>query len=76
MPRGDRTGPAGQGSRTGRGAGYCTGNAQPGFRNPGVNRGRGNRGLGLGFAHGGRGFGISYPPGSSPSSVWSNGPPK
>lgn len=31
MPGGDRTGPLGQGSRTGRGLGYCTGNPAPGF---------------------------------------------
>jgi len=31
MPRGDKTGPAGMGPMTGRGAGYCTGNAYPGF---------------------------------------------
>jgi len=76
MPRGDGTGPAGQGPRTGRGAGYCTGNRSPGFRNPGLNRGRGGRGAGVGFARGGRGYGITYPPGSPPNSVWSNGPPK
>ncbi len=33
MPRGDGTGPMGAGSMTGRGAGYCTGNAIPGFAN-------------------------------------------
>jgi len=31
MPGGDRTGPAGLGSMTGRGAGYCTGYVSPGF---------------------------------------------
>lgn len=31
MPGGDRTGPAGAGPMSGRAAGYCTGNAQPGF---------------------------------------------
>jgi hypothetical protein len=31
MPGGDRTGPMGQGSRTGRGVGHCAGNAAPGF---------------------------------------------
>lgn len=46
MPRGDRTGPAGAGSLTGRRAGYCAGNPVPGFANPGVayGRGWGNRG--------------------------------
>lgn len=40
MPGGDRTGPMGAGSMTGRGMGVCAGNARPGF-------GRG-RGFGLG----------------------------
>ena len=30
MPRGDRTGPAGMGPMTGRGAGYCAGYPMPG----------------------------------------------
>ena len=34
MPTGDRTGPMGQGPRTGRGAGYCAGYENPGFANP------------------------------------------
>jgi len=34
MPRGDRTGPSGQGPMTGRGAGLCGGYATPGFANP------------------------------------------
>lgn len=32
MPRGDKTGPAGAGTMTGRGLGYCVGNNQPGFK--------------------------------------------
>ncbi len=49
MPAGDRTGPEGMGSGTGRGAGYCAGHEQPGFENMafarGYHRGRmhGNR---------------------------------
>jgi len=35
MPRGDGTGPAGMGPRTGRGAGYCAGNRAPGFASAG-----------------------------------------
>ncbi len=31
MPGGDRTGPAGLGSRSGRGLGYCSGFESPGF---------------------------------------------
>ncbi len=59
MPRGDRTGPAGMGPMTGRGAGYCAGYSVPGFANPIPGRGYGfgfGRGLGLGF-RGGRGGG-------------------
>jgi len=48
MPFGDRTGPLGLGPRTGRGAGYCSGFAAPGFM---------NRGGGFGFFGGGRGGG-------------------
>ena len=50
MPRGDGTGPLGAGPMTGRGAGYCTGYAAPGYVNsgygcfrPGGGRGRGIR---------------------------------
>ena len=48
MPFGDRTGPAGLGPRTGRGAGFCGGFGVPGFL---------NRGGGFGFFGGGRGRG-------------------
>ena len=52
MPRGDGTGPLGQGLGTGRGAGYCAGYSVPGFANrPGLAR------CGAGFARGGRGGG-------------------
>jgi hypothetical protein len=52
MPGGDRTGPFGAGPRTGRAAGYCTGNRMPGFAN------FGGRGMGAGGGFGyGRGFG-------------------
>lgn len=47
MPRGDGTGPMGMGSMTGRGAGFCTGFATPGYANP--------VGYGCGLG-GGRGF--------------------
>jgi hypothetical protein len=63
MPRGDRTGPNGMGSMTGRGAGYCTGNSVPGSMNPlgrqaqGFYRG-GGRGGGRGY---GRGLGYAAP---------------
>jgi len=51
MPRGDGTGPNGQGPMTGRGMGYCAGFEVPGFMNPvGFRRGFGR---GMGF---GRGF--------------------
>jgi hypothetical protein len=48
MPRGDRTGPAGAGPMTGRGAGFCAGYGAPGYANPGPR-------CGLGFG-GGRGW--------------------
>ena len=45
MPGGDRTGPAGSGPMTGRGAGFCAGYPTPGYMNPvggrGFGRGRG-----------------------------------
>jgi len=50
MPQGDRTGPNGQGSMTGRGIGYCAGFNAPGFVNSGF-----GRGMGRGFGRG-RGF--------------------
>lgn len=53
MPRGDRTGPAGTGSQTGRAAGFCAGYNTPGFQNPGVVRGAGlGAGRGGGFRRG------------------------
>ena len=51
MPFRDGTGPAGQGSRTGRGAGNCAGTGGTGRF--------GGRGLGLGRGRRGRGRGIS-----------------
>ena len=67
MPRGDRTGPRGYGSMTGRAAGYCAGYPVPGFMNPIRGYGRGlGRGLGRGWRRGyGRGYGRgwwTYPP--------------
>ena len=58
MPRGDRTGPLGAGPMTGRAAGFCKGNAAPGYANFG-----GGRGPGMGFGRGGgggRGFGRGF----------------
>ena len=56
MPRGDRTGPLGQGAMSGRGAGFCAGFGMPGYMNsfPGRFSGRGY-GSGYGFGRG-RGF--------------------
>lgn len=74
MPRGDKTGPDGQGPMTGRGLGYCAGYPTPGnvTNTPGRALGRGygiGRGLGLGF-RGGRGRGYHpYFSGPSPYSV-------
>ena len=63
MPGGDRTGPTGGGPRTGRGAGFCTGNEVAGYANPAM-RGRGG-GMGRGRAFGpgvpvGRGLGRRF----------------
>lgn len=61
MPRGDRTGPVGMGTRTGRAAGYCSGSGVPGYANSGPGRGlamgfgRGRGAGGPGFGGGGRG---------------------
>ena len=73
MPRGDRTGPSGEGPTTGRGMGYCTGNDHPGYMTQGTNWERGygrrfrggpgyGRGPGFGF---GRGYGNFYHGGSA-----------
>jgi hypothetical protein len=54
MPAGDRTGPVGQGPRTGRALGFCSGHHTPGFTKPfggGMGRGFG-RGIGMGRGHG------------------------
>ena len=54
MPYRDRTGPAGQGPRTGRGAGNCAGQGSTGrFGGRGLGFGRSGRGRGFG-----RGFGL------------------
>ena len=49
MPRGDRTGPMGQGPMTGRELGFCAGYDTPGYV-------KGGGGMGRGFGFGGRGF--------------------
>jgi hypothetical protein len=68
MPGGDRTGPRGLGSRTGRGLGYCAGYDTPGYiRGPGMGFARGwrrggGRGYGQGYWYGrGRGWGYRTP---------------
>lgn len=48
MPRGDRTGPAGAGSMSGRGAGFCAGFNTAGYQPAGGAFGRGC-GRGFGF---------------------------
>ncbi|MHB0979842.1 MAG: DUF5320 domain-containing protein [Thermoleophilia bacterium] len=56
MPRGDRTGPFGQGAMTGRAAGYCAGYAVPGFASSAtIGRGMGGPGAG-GWSRGGHGY--------------------
>ncbi len=59
MPFGDRTGPLGQGPRTGRGAGFCTGSAVPGSMNRGGGFGRGHGGGGRGWRNAFRATGLT-----------------
>jgi Family of unknown function (DUF5320) len=60
MPRGDGTGPFGEGPMTGRAAGYCAEYAVPGFSSaPAFGRGTFGRGMGYGRG-GGRGAGGGY----------------
>ncbi len=67
MPGGDRTGPAGMGPMTGRGAGFGGGYSVPGYMNPAVGRGYRGRGLGRG---GGRGGGFGRGRGAYGLPVW------
>lgn len=61
MPRGDRTGPMGQGPMTGRGLGYCGGYDEPGYAHPGPGYGWGGYGWGGGWGGGwGRGWRHGY----------------
>jgi hypothetical protein len=67
MPRGDGTGPMGQGSMTGRGMGYCAGYANPGFASGNgfgfYGSRQGGRAFGCGFGRGfggGRGRGLGF----------------
>jgi len=60
MPGGDRTGPAGLGPMTGRGAGFCAGYPSPGYTNPLPGRGSYGHGRGFGAGRGGRGFRNRY----------------
>ncbi len=63
MPRGDRTGPAGMGPMTGRGAGYCAGYNVPGFMNAYGGR------MGAGFGRG-RGRWWGAPPPAAGGGSW------
>jgi len=61
MPNKNGTGPAGQGSRTGRGAGNCNGQGGA-SRFPGRGLGRGGRGRGFGRGFGGLGVSSGQEP--------------
>ncbi|MCD6596609.1 MAG: DUF5320 domain-containing protein [Bacteroidales bacterium] len=52
MPNGDRTGPYGEGSMTGRSMGYCSGSDMSGNAD--------GRGRARGFGHGGSGRGFGF----------------
>ena len=76
MPGGDRTGPMGMGSMTGRGAGYCAGYGAPGYASGagwrgggrGIGWGRGaGRGWGVGWNQGWRGYAYPQPVVSPPA---------
>ncbi|MDP8231502.1 MAG: DUF5320 domain-containing protein [Candidatus Zophobacter franzmannii] len=70
MPRGDRTGPEGRGSMTGRGLGDC--NTGSGVRGRFLGRrGGGGRGLGRGFGNGAgyRANEVTYSPASEKSAL-------
>ena len=74
MPRGDGTGPYGEGPMTGRRAGYCAGYGVPGYMNDIPVRGRGfsyGRGYGRGW---GRGYGYGYRWGAGYGGGWYPGP--
>jgi hypothetical protein len=60
MPRGDGTGPMGQGPMTGRQAGFCAGYNMPGYTNPGAGMGYFGRGRGFYGRGGGMGFRNRY----------------
>ena len=62
MPRGDRTGPRGEGPMTGRRLGFCAGNDRPGFEYDQGNFGRGyGRGFGRSYGwRGGSGYGFRH----------------
>ena len=63
MPRGNRAGPRGQGPRSGRGLGYCSGYSTPGYtKSSGMGWGRGYGG-GRGWGGGGWGRGRGFYPG-------------
>jgi len=66
MPRGNGTGPMGQGPMTGRGLGFCAGYDMPGYTQPGFSgRGFGQGVWNAGFGRGGmrRGMGRGFGPG-------------
>jgi hypothetical protein len=70
MPGGNRTGPMGQGPKTGRGAGYCGDRDEAGFTTaPGKGGFFGGRGGGAGRGRG-RGFGAGRGQGRMGSGGW------
>lgn len=64
MPRGNKSGPTGQGPMTGRAMGYCVGNDVPGYMEdrPGLGLARGFRG--------GRNAGMGRGPGRGMGNRW------
>jgi len=71
MPGGDRTGPMGQGPRTGRASGFCAGYDTPGYVKGSVGGWGAGYGRGMGRGYGrGQGFGRGMGYGWSPHRGW------
>ena len=69
MPRGDGTGPFGQGPMTGRRLGYCGGYPTPGFtKGYGAGWGAGRRGPGFGWGRGA--YPVNYAPPAPVAPEW------
>jgi len=73
MPLGDKTGPRGQGPKTGRGVGTCAGYDHPGYLDPNINEDR--RGLRTSKRKPRLGINLGRRVSDLSQSTWSDGPP-